>query len=83
MKNIGSSTGLSAAEQGVLEDICQEIGWFQVLNQENVHEFAKLVSYHYTLVKNRAYLDEFIDGLHCLGIVQLIQAHPGMYTKIA
>ena len=51
-----------------------------MLNQEKVQEFAKLVSYHYTIVKNRAYLDEFIDGLRSLGIVQLIKVHPGMYN---
>ena len=76
---MGNSKDLSIEEQRILEQICEEIGWFKILNHENVQEFTKLVSYHYTLVQNRAYLDDFIDGLRSLDVVQLIQAHPGMY----
>ena len=78
MEDVGSSVAISSVEQDVFGDICQEIGWFQVLSEENAHEFAKLASYHYTLLKNRAYLDEFVDGLHSLGVVNLIQEHSGM-----
>lgn len=76
---MGSSTDLSIKEQKIFDEICEEIGWFKVVTQANVQQFSDMVSYHYILMKNRAYLDEFIDGLRSLGVVQLIQAHPGMY----
>ena len=80
MENVGSSIGLSPVEQDVFGDICPEIGWFQVLSEENAVEFAKLASFRYNLVKNRAYLDEFVDGLGSVCVVNLIQEHPGMYN---
>jgi hypothetical protein len=79
---MGSSNGLSSSEQSIFEEICKEIGWFKMVNQANVVEFTNIVAYHYTLVQNRAYLDDFIDGLRSLDVVQLIQAYPGMYGKI-
>ena len=48
---------------------------FKMVNRANVVEFTNIVAYHYTLVQNRAYLDDFIDGLRSLDVVQLIQAY--------
>ncbi|XP_064633584.1 uncharacterized protein LOC135491543 [Lineus longissimus] len=65
-----------------LTEIAGTIGFTNVLKLETKSNFLRTAALHYTVIRNRAQLEQFLDGMKVLGLNRIFEQCPGTAKQI-